>query len=47
MIDEGKPTWAQGFRMPGTSTGTDDCTRRIKIAGVPGEVTQIHETVYL
>lgn len=40
MVDEGRPTEAHGFRMPGVSTGTDDMTRRLKTAGIPHEVTR-------
>lgn len=38
MVDEGKPTDAIGFRMPGTSAGTDDMTRRLVAAGIPHRV---------
>ena len=38
MIDEGKPDRAVGFRMPGTSKGTDDMTRRLQAAAIPYEV---------
>jgi hypothetical protein len=37
MIDEGKPTRAVGFRMPGISKGTDDMSRRLAAAGIPHE----------
>lgn len=39
MIDEGKPTRAHGFRMPGNSPGTDDMTRRLEATGISYEVT--------
>jgi hypothetical protein len=39
MIDEGKPTRALGFRLPGDSPGTDDMTRRLERAGIPHTVT--------
>lgn len=34
MLDEGRPTDAIGFRMPGTSAGTDDMSRRLDAAGI-------------
>lgn len=37
MIDDGRPTRAFGFRMPGTSAGTDDMTRRLITAGIEHE----------
>jgi hypothetical protein len=46
MIDEGQPTRAYGFRMPGESRGTDDCTRRLKRAGIPVVVLSEDGSIY-
>ena len=38
MIDDGKPTRACGFRMPGASRGTDHMTSLLVKHGIPHEV---------
>lgn len=38
MIDECKPDYGLGYRMPGRSNGTDDMAKRLKTAGIPGKI---------